>query len=404
MFQTTIRREGWYYLLILILVFGGAIFKEVNLLLILAGMMLGPVLLNWQAVSANLRGLRIERRLPRGLSAGDLLSVTLVLANTRRRLGAWAVVVEEQLERLTNDPSLRAREAPRRLEVFFPYAAGGQSVKAEYRGQLLERGRYQFGPIRVSTRFPFGLFSRTFLREEKETLIVLPRLGRLAEGWTARQMETVTGGERRRQRPGSDGDFYGVREWRPGDGRRLVHWRSSARSGKLVVRELERPRNRDIALVMDLWQPAAATEEQRDSVELAVSFAATVLSDLCRKGGSSVWLAYEERGTCRAEVGEPVCLGGPASAALWQGLMEQLAIVEPSRNESLPAVLAHALRQIDFGTDVLVVSTRPIDLTDRNRFAVLWSDPTLRDRIRHLRSIDTSSAQLRTFFQFATNH
>ncbi len=40
--QTTVCREGWYYLAILALVFGGAISKEVNLLLILAGMLLGP--------------------------------------------------------------------------------------------------------------------------------------------------------------------------------------------------------------------------------------------------------------------------------------------------------------------------------------------------------------------------
>ena len=86
--QTTIRREGWYYLLILAVVFGGAVFKEVNLLLILAGMLLGPLLLNWEAVRTNLRGLRIERKLPPGLSAGDRLSVTLSLTNARRRLGA----------------------------------------------------------------------------------------------------------------------------------------------------------------------------------------------------------------------------------------------------------------------------------------------------------------------------
>jgi hypothetical protein len=42
--QTTIRREGWYYLLILAVVLGGAVFKEVNLLLILAGMPWGTPL------------------------------------------------------------------------------------------------------------------------------------------------------------------------------------------------------------------------------------------------------------------------------------------------------------------------------------------------------------------------
>ena len=99
--QTTICREGWYYLAIIVLVFGGAVLKEVNLLLILAGLLLGPLLLNWRAVRSNLRGLRIERQLPTRLSAGETLSVNLLLANTRPRLGCWAVAVEEQIQRET---------------------------------------------------------------------------------------------------------------------------------------------------------------------------------------------------------------------------------------------------------------------------------------------------------------
>ena len=90
--RTTIRREGWFYLLIVAVVFGGAMFKEVNLLLILAGMLLGPVLLNWQTVGANLRGLHVARKLPRGLSAGDRLSVSLTLMNARRHLFSFAAV------------------------------------------------------------------------------------------------------------------------------------------------------------------------------------------------------------------------------------------------------------------------------------------------------------------------
>ena len=111
-----------------------------------------------------------------------------------------------------------------------------------------------------------------------------------------------------------------MREWRSGDGRRLIHWRSSARLGKLVVRQFERPRNRDVAVVLDLWQPEPPAAEHLENVELAVSFAATVLADLCRKGGSNVYLALSNDG--------PECVGGPASPALLQGLMEQLAVVE----------------------------------------------------------------------------
>ena len=125
-------------------------------------------------------------------------------------------------------------------------------------------------------------------------------------------------------------------------------------------------------------------------MELAVSFAATVLTDVCRKGGSNVHLAVSNSG--------PECFGGAASPALLQGLMEQLALVEASPNDTLPALLVYALPRIDAGTEVVLVSTRAIDLTDAERFSALWSNPALRERARHIRCVNTSSEQLSQFF------
>jgi uncharacterized protein (DUF58 family) len=414
--QTTICREGWYYLAIIVLVFGGAIFKDVNLLLVLAGMLLGAFLVNWRAVRTTLAGLRIERQLPSRISAGDVLSVNLSLLNTRRRLGSWAIVAEEQIEReaaaadnnhgrprayfnfyakgdspIFADTKIGTVPQPTlRPSVLFPYVEAGQSRRGTYRGRLTQRGRYRFGPLRLSTRFPFGLFSRTIDAGQAETLVVLPRLGRLTEGWTSRRLEAFAGTQRR-QRPGVEGDFYGVREWRGGDGRRLIHWRSSARLGRLVVRQFERPRTRDVAVVLDLWQPENSAAEHAENVELAVSFAATVLADVCRKSGSNVYLGLSNTG--------PECAGGPASPATLQGLMERLAVAEARTEGALPALLSYALPRIPADTEIVLVSTRGVDLAAPARFAALWSDPLLRERARRISCVDTSSARLSDFFE-----
>ncbi len=389
--QTTICREGLYFLAIIALVFGGAMIKEVNLLLILAGMLLGPFLLNWRAVKANLRGLKVERNLPLRICAGDVLSVDLNLTNTRKRLSSWAVVVEDQIQRESlNARGNHRRPAVLRPAVLFPYAPAGQTRKGLYRGRLVERGRYRLGPFRASTRFPFGLFSRTITLGEPETLVVLPRLGRLTQGWEARRRQALAGSDRRRQQPGAEGDFYGVREWRSGDGRRLIHWRSSARAGKLVVRQLERPRSRDVAVVLDLWQPEPHLSEHAENVELAVSFAATVIADLCRKGGSNIYLGIAN--------GKPECTGGPASSATLQRLMEQLALSEAQPDTSLPALLAATLRQVTPGTEVVLLSTRAVDLTDAVQFREVLSDAVMRDRVRRILCIDTASDRLAEFF------
>jgi uncharacterized protein (DUF58 family) len=354
-------------------------------------MLLGPLLLNWRIVTSNLRGLRIQRKLPPALCAGDPLSVSLHLSNERRRPASWAVVVEEQIRRESGNGQNGSRlPAPLRPNVAFPYVPAGASRKGGYRGRLIERGRYRFGPLRISTRFPFGLFARTITVGEVDRLTVLPRLGRLTAGWAARRLDAFLA-DRRRGQAGCEGDFYGVRGWHSGDGRRLVHWRSSARLGKLVVRQFEQPRNRDVALVLDLWQPDSPAQKHLDDVELAVSFAATVLADLCRKGGSNAYLALSRTG--------PECGGGPASPVLLQGLMEQLAVAEGSAHDTLPGLLAHTLQRIAAGTEVVLVSTRANNLGDDARFAALRSNLVLRERARYIRCVDTSSEQLAKFFQ-----
>jgi uncharacterized protein (DUF58 family) len=390
--QTTICREGWYYLAIIAFVFGGATLKGVNLLLILAGMLLGPLLLNWRAVYTNLRGLKVERSLPLTICAGDLLSVDLSLTNTRRGLGCWAVVVEETIQReaVGSRNDRRHSAAPLHPSVLFPYTQAGQSRKGVYRGRLTERGRYRFGPIRASTRFPFGLFSRTIILGKSETMIVLPRLGRLAGGWTTRRREAFAGMDRRRRQPGAEGEFFGVREWRSGDSQRQIHWRSTAKLGKLVVRQLERTRNRDMAVVVDLWQPEPHTVERAEYVELAVSFAATVLTDLCRKGGNNIYLGIGN--------GESECIGGSASPATLQRLMEQLAVAEAHAGDTLPTLLKETLQEVAAGTEVVLITTRAVDLTDAERFSDLLSNPLLRDRVRHILCVDASSEQLADYF------
>ncbi|MBN2579535.1 MAG: DUF58 domain-containing protein [Pirellulales bacterium] len=391
--STTLCREGFFYLLITALVFAGAMLQGVNLLLVLAGMMLGPLLFSWAAVRLTLRRLEVRRRLPQAVCAGDLLSVSLRLKNARPRFGCWAVTAEEPIERQPENTSPGRnppREKPLRTEVYFPYVPADRELAGSYQGRLFQRGRYRLGPARLTTRFPFGFFQHAVRLEESDTLYVYPRLGKLTSGWLTRRRPALAGSDRRQHRPGPEGDFYGVRQWRSGDSLRIVHWRSSARSGKLVVRQFEQPRNRDVAVLLDLWQPAEPGRSGRENVELAVSFAATVLADLCRQGGSQVHLA-----TCNDR---PECVGGPASAALLQSMMKTLALAEAQAEDRLPALMEHALGKIARGAEVVLVSTRPVELSDPQRFAAVWSNPVLHAALPRVRVVDASSPELAVYY------
>ncbi len=375
------------------LVLGGAVVREVNLLLILAGMMAGPMLLGWWAIGRSLRGLAVRRHVPEGACAGDLIVGQIHLWNDRPRLACWAVVVEDCLERIggTSANGRRPRTKPVRPAVLFPYVPAGQSCRATYHGRLPQRGRYRLGPLRLSTRFPFGLMQKTLSAGNHETLTIYPRLGQLTRRWMTRHHEAFSGTHRREPRHGSEGDFHGVRPWQAGDPMRWIHWRSTARLGTPVVRQFEQPRNRDVALVIELWQPASPTSAQRENVELAVSFTATVIADLCRRGGSNLLLA--------TATDEPSVIHGPASAALMHSMMEQLSVIEPHAEDRLPKLLDEALRRIDPGTELVLVSTRPVRLDDAARFARAASEPNRRAALRRVRAIDASHDDLEAYYR-----
>ncbi len=383
-------REGWQYLVIFLLVFFGALINDVNLLLILGGMLACPLLLSHHLAKRTLGGLAVQRRLPRAICAGDLLVAHVSIANTRRRLGGWILAVEDTIQRLGNGSTHYRAEPVCRPTVLFPYVAARQTASGDYRGRLTRRGRYSLGPLRVSTRFPFGLFRYWFNCGTTATLTVMPRLGRLTQSWRTLRHESFAGSERREHRPGIDGDFYGLRPWQRGDSSRWIHWRTTVRTGEVMVRQLEQPHSRDAAIVLNLWQPQVPDDAQQENVELAVSFSATLASELCRAGSSDVFLIAADP--------QPRLTGGPGSSALLQDIMERLAVIETGDGDRLPELLQLAAAGIAPGTEIVLVSTQPVDLASPAYAGRVPGEVSRRIGGRGLRTVDTSSASLEKLF------
>jgi len=234
------------------------------------------------------------------------------------------------------------------------------------------------------------LIRRTVEHELPATLLVFPRLGSLTAKFSAlvRDAAHETSGERRQTY--TSGDFYGLRDYRSGDSRRHIHWRTSARRGKLMVRQFERAVHHDVAVYVDLWQPAPTTDEDREHVERAVSFAATLVHDLCRRDGCRVWLAIA------GEAASP--LEGAASTWLAREAMVRLTCAEPSvRNfdrDAWTSALAQAPRQ---ATCVLVTSRKEAPaVADVARFA---SAPGQRSSAERLVCVCTQDVAFNEVFQ-----
>ncbi len=380
-----LTREGWYYLALLTFVLGGAVLRSGNLLLILGGLMVGPLIFNWRLVIAGLTGLIVSRRLPPQIVAGEPLTIELSVENTRWWFSTWLLRIDDRLERVVeNRGSARAKSIT--AEALVPHVPASGLAIGTYRLTLYRRGIYRFGPLRLSTRFPLGLVRGQVTLPAKAELIVAPRIGRLLPAW-ANLIEAEYLGDQRRhpQRGITDGDYYGLRPWQTGDSLRWIHWRTTAKLGRPIVRQFERRKSRDVAIVLDPWLPAAPTPSDEALAELAISMTASALHDISLRGHARLTLALAGR---QAE-----CFTGPASPPFCQELLARLATVPACHNNTVTAAIQQAIEAAPHGSCLVVISTRTA------------SDPTLtasQEEIAFdpddLAWIDVSSEQMTSLF------
>jgi uncharacterized protein (DUF58 family) len=386
--KTRICLEGWYYLFIVVFIIGGAVLGEVNLLVALAGMMVGPFLFNWRFVQLTLRGLVVTRRLPRRVCAGEILTVSITAENRRQRLASWVVMVQDQLQRF-NDAS---GQQSRSVRVLLPRIPVNQSCTAQYRTLIMQRGRYTFGPMQISTRFPLGLVQAITSHRDESSLLVYPKLGNLTPRWLQVVNSRLVGSQSEGRHQGlMEGDYYGLREWRTGDSLRWIHWRTSAKLGDLAVRQFEQQRNRDLALVLDLWQPDSPTDQEKARTELAISFMATAVTDLCRRGGSRLALCVAGQ--------DARYWSGPAAVVLAEEVLDHLAEVAAGDGLGIYEVLDRIGQLGTAGVQRVVVSTRgaPFLTGDDDWESEAKPGPTS-SRYGNLTWIDCRNEALRQYF------
>lgn len=351
--------EGILYTVVLAFILTGAIFREFNLLIILAGMMLGPLLLSLPLVAAGLRAVQVRRDYPEGVGAGETFEVTLEVHNARRKLAVWGTTVSDTglvaaVDRRAGRSAAQSAAAVPAL--FFPYIAPGDSATGSYSWSIPRRGKYRLGTLTLVTRMPFGLWRAEMRRETDDELLVYPRLGTLTRDWRRQLSRREMEGQQSVSRQGVvDGDYYGMRDWRAGDSRRWIHWRTSARRNQLTVRQFERHTNRDITVLLDLQAPPTDAD-RTEAVETLISFAATICADLCRLGNSHV--AVGTTGT------DPCWLSGAASAGMQREVHHWLALVEPHAADYLPELLRMVSHERRSAEVVLLLTTRTLTLAE----------------------------------------
>jgi uncharacterized protein (DUF58 family) len=205
-------------------------------LFVLAAFLAGTVVSGMLLPGRLLRGLRVERRVPGEVHQLDDVLVDLAVTNASRGLGLSILIEDRHLE-------------PTR--VFMASLRPGETVEATTVRQGRRRGLVRTGDVIVRTRAPFGVAERRRRIPSPGSTLVLPAVVLLGNLSFIESAVTLDRAMRTSPRMGQGPEYLGVREYRPGDSMRHVHWPSTARTGTVMVREFEEETTRRLAIMLD---------------------------------------------------------------------------------------------------------------------------------------------------------
>ncbi len=356
-------REGIVYLGIMLVIAVAALTggnpDTGNMLLLIFGMMAGPFVLNGWVVMGMLSRVSVSRHLPISVSADTFFSVEIRLKNEKRLLASRLIEVRDVIQ---------GKKISNEGRVVFVRVLPGEQRSAHYDVCISRRGLYQFGPMRLSSRFPLGIGERGHAVSDSDQVIVHPRIGRLLPAWKRRQQELAETISRENARLGLfEDEFHGIREYRSGDNPRSIHWRSSARHGHFMVKEHEQHREADLIVLLDLY---STTEFSESLQERSISLAATICVEQTRRSSSGHYRII----IAGKELRNVECSG---TGRFRDEALKELAICESSPKAQLASMLLAVCQSH------LAPNSRFVLITPRPEAARLLADSIAQENLQH---------------------
>lgn len=238
----------------------------------------------WLAV----KSLRLERVAPESAQVGDLVTVEITVWSDRRIRRPLITVQDKLPPRLiigSRSPSLPV--AP----------AYDRPVRTQYQFRPLKRGRYRWSGLEVVGTDALGLATHTAQYETSVAeMTVLPRAIPVnlelpsAAGWGISEAESG-------QMRGAGLEPRGVRSYVHGDSLRHIHWRSTARTGQLLVKEFEAGTHAAASFVLQRTQGTDIGRGANTSLETMCGHAVYLAEEFLRQGARVSFPGLEEKGS-----------------------------------------------------------------------------------------------------------
>ncbi len=257
-----INSLGWYFIAFVFAVGMAAVNTGNNLLYVIFGGMLSFIVASGILSNLDLNHLVVTRHLPEQLFARTPTLVRVEIENRKRRVPSFILLVEAR--------------SPDTSSALIPTVLPGSRSAGFLETVFPVRGLHRLSPLKVSTRFPFGLFTKGMEAADGGQVLVFPHLSPAdVDDFEFRGKE----GEAALVQSGQGSDPFSVKDFQPGDNPRHIHWKSSAKRGKLMRREFSKEQEPAVTIRI-----AAARDIRGDVFEEKIERAASLAAHFITEG------------------------------------------------------------------------------------------------------------------------
>ena len=311
-FSFSITGAGGLYILSVFLIALAAVDTGNNLLYLILALLLSTTLASGVAARLSLRSIFVSLQVPQNVFEREDVSIKITLKNQKRLLSAFSILVEDislararrragplrKLRFWKSAPEPLAGEETPVLQhaAYFPAIPPGKSRSELISQSFARRGKYRLEGLRLSTRFPFGLFRRGERVSVSGEVLVYPSIREISSDL---HLLPFMPGKLEGKRVGHGESLFAIRKYQEGESARLIHWKATAKTGKLMAREYARDEESEFCLILDTTIHASQSEDL-DKFEQAVSLAASLAAHFVNEGAEFEYLTpreYVPRGT-----------------------------------------------------------------------------------------------------------
>ncbi len=261
--RLSVTREGKRFLLAITVVAFAAFNTANNLMYLILALMLSSLIISLTLPYIMLRGLKFSFSVQEPLFANRESVFTVTVKNLKRKVTSYSfrVIVPELLD----DGLYIERIEP------------GDSLEFAERIRFRRRGVYRLGQTRVSSSFPFIFFTLRMKATEdtasQKSVVIYPEIYDLKKEVDEFVYSLIT--EASSMIRTESEEFQSIREYRYGDSWRSIHWKATARTGQLMVKECYEGTTEQVTVVLDSMRYPSS-----ELFEKAISFTASLTSEL----------------------------------------------------------------------------------------------------------------------------